>query len=213
MLVFILNVCKVDWRLAVNRLGLLRSIYPEAPIISIADGWVPNSYQEICAHLGVKFIQEESVKAANTGGLWTHRYLEYGLRYNPEAIIRFDPDTAIFDRFEHIPADCDIFANLLTILDKTHIMGGCIGFKQKVAQTLVNSKILLQARYQKPEFTYTHVNYAFRLTSQDAILADVVQRLNLKLGCWDEVEVYPSGTVICPSKPYKAFHPCMGIVL
>lgn len=212
-MLFVLNVCSADWHLAINRLGMLRKVYPEAFILSIADGKVPSFYQEVCQLLSVDFVQAEAVKPFNTGGLWTHRYLKYGLQYETDLMIRVDPDTAVFARFDHIP-DSDIFANLIEMLDIKAIMGGCLGFKRRAAQKIVNSEILLAKRYRTPEFTYVHSGSKRQVMGQDKILQDVVKRLCINLGQWDEVEIQPSGMSFYPNVPhYKALHPCLGIVV
>lgn len=183
-----------DIVLAQRLIRQLRQFYPTADILAIADGVRPAAFAAYAQINAVQYLEGERLKPRASGGQWTHRYLELFLaQSSADVLIKLDPDSFVYRAFEAFPAStkADLFGNLKTNhLQQVQVRGGCVGYQRTAVQRLVSSKLLLEDQYRNAsKYTYRRLPADPLLTLQDAIVADVAQRLGLALAEWADVAI------------------------
>lgn len=179
---------------------ILKALYPESPILSIADGVENSSYQTFCSDLKVIYQQGLRLKLMNKGGLWTERFLKLYLEQtNSDYLIKIDPDTGIHRSLRYLP-ECDLFGSVINDQDRSHIQGGAIGFSRSAARKIVNSGLLgsqeycthryAYPRYQPPYLKTGEDSSSQWLSVEDLIVFDVALKLGLKIQDYAEVSCH-----------------------
>lgn len=183
-----------DVLLAERLIRQLRQWHPNADILAIADGVTPDGFAAYCTLNTVTYVPGDRLKPRTHGGQWTQRYLELFLaRSDATTLIKLDPDSFVYRAIANVPdsASADLFGTLrVNHLGQTQVRGGCVGYQRAAAQRLMASKLLLEDKYRDAtRYSYRRKPEDPLLTLQDAIVADVAQRLELKLFEWSEVAI------------------------
>lgn len=155
-------------------------------------------------------------KGEGQKGLWTHRYLEYFLKYTDASIVlRVDPDTCVWRNFALPVGDYDIFGTIEPRKYRyPYVLGGCIGFTRECAQKIVDSKLLLDSKFKHFNYQrYKHHRWEHEVESdeqiafQDWIVADVAFELNLKLQEWKEICILGNYKRVPKIETFAITHP------
>ena len=165
---------------ALNRLRVLKRVYPEASVVLVGDGPVAPFLKPAAMALGARFKEGEEIKQdLSKRGLWTERWLRAGLESGADLIMKIDPDTGIFARAEF--PEAQLFGE--KIGDPVGVHGGCLGIRKETAQRIVDSGLLLDEKYSAAEYSYRHRS-GVTMSLQDRIFADVLGRLSIVPEAW-----------------------------
>jgi hypothetical protein len=198
-----------DETLAKRLIRQLRQFYPNTDILCQADGVNPPDFSEYAQINTVTYVEGGRLKPRTFGGQWTQRYLNLFLQQSTaDVLIKVDPDSYIHRAFTDLPESlqADLFGNLKTNhLGQVQVRGGCVGYQRAAVQKLVESNLLLEAKYRDAtRYSYRRKPDDPLLSLQDAIMADVAQQLQLQLHPWPEVRIY-AGNEAPPANPGLQF--------
>jgi hypothetical protein len=127
---------------------------------------------------------KEHLKTADKAGRWTERYLKAFLATDADVLIKVDPDTAVNGTVASFP-EADVFGQRYM---GQHVQGGAMGYSRAAAQKIVDSGLLLRAKYTLLEYTYAHKS-GRSVSCQDRIVGDVVKQLGLSIAPWPAASV------------------------
>ncbi len=184
----------------------------EEKVIVRSDGHYNETFSSALLHQKQVLLVkgEKRLKARGHGGENAHNYLSLYLRFCPDSLmIKIDPDTGV-NHAPTLPCKFDVACNYV----EGSLRGGAIAFSRNAAQTIVNSRLLLEKKYKPLRWCYRWREKEW-IPCEDAILYDVIQRLGLNLVFWHDVycrhreEAFnPPYSLSC----YSLYHPigCQG---
>lgn len=204
-----------EWHLARRLAAQIRTFYKGAPIIALADGTNDPDFAMSCDSLGINFLCGDRLKLPQFGGEWSQRlFLEF-LKTDSSTLIKLDPDTCLWRQFSYIP-NADWFGSLGSSYKYPYPRGGCVGFRRAAVEKIVASELLLAEVYKCESFSYDRYGYwrwlhenhlGEAIALQDWILADVGQKLGLRVADWDEVNIQFRQIPDNPDLKWAATHP------
>jgi hypothetical protein len=201
---FYFNVYK-DEIYSVRLAFQLAENFPSSNLYAIADGpcHLPSLYQAKFFNPKLTLIEGERLKHKPSGGCeFTQRNLEEVVaRSQAETIVKLDPDSYIWRSCE-IPSD-DWFGHV----HSTHIpflgsrfdfiAGGAMGFSRGAIERMVESRFLLDKKYDHEKGFYNRykqykkfgdpVGETDLIRREDWVIGDVCRRLKIKATSWDGV--------------------------
>lgn len=216
-LCFIFNVYR-DEEQAKNLVQQLKSTFPNAEIIGLLDGKPSGDIAPYLEPLQVEYIQGKRLKPQFNGGAWLERIFKIYLEESSaDYLVKIEPDSTVFRPFNTIP-DTEIAGTLIQIADGRELVhGGCVLFKREAAEKIVRSRLLENPkykfdrrfgyrRYEPPYLQEGEVRSSEWIISGDAVLADIIQELNISVENWTEVScgVHPREMA---SDKWAVFHP------
>lgn len=198
---FYLDVYK-DIELLKNTISHLDKKYKH-PIIVRSDGVF---YNVLEYNSNLTYFNDKRYKLQCYGGKIIQKFLEISLRYKTEFITKLDPDT-----LPQNILDYSKIKGIKSIISKsnrhTHICGGLIIFPRKIAQKIYNSKLLLNNKYKEDRFTYWNKKVQERIISQDKILSDVINNLNINVIEYPSIQIDPQYTNLRLNQNATFLHP------
>lgn len=208
-----------DQELVMRLITDLRRFFPESKLIAVSDGLGGNlMFADFCRQHQVVFVQaQQRLKTTEFGGLWLERLLNSALAHsNAEFVIRTEGDTKFLRAFKSLP-DSDVAGTLNERYGFKFPRGGCVFFKRQAIADILNSKYLQDPKYcnnprffyrRYSQFRYPHEKYdSTKIVLGDLILGDVINRLNLQISEWDEVNIQ-FRTIPEPGN-FAAIHPLL----
>lgn len=189
-LCFVLHCCDRDLAKAKHMADRIRLLHREAILISIGDGLAPPD--------GDLTVPGKRLKLSKNGAAWSKRWMELAYQSDCDRVIRIDPDTWLWRRFNSFP-DCDIGGTVVANpRSRVHyVRGACVCFKRSAIGAILDSKLLDDPIYGiDPMFGYYRYGmFAFPgevmnsefLYTEDPTVAHIAAKLRLSLGHWDEV--------------------------
>lgn len=196
----------------------LKSTLSDSQILSLFEGTPSGDIASYLTSKQIGFNQGERLKPQINGGAWLERIFKTYLESSEaEYLIKIEPDTTIFRTFTSIP-NTEIAGTLIQIPDGRELVhGGCVLFKREVVQKIVRLRLLENPkykfdrrfgyrRYEPPYLQEGEVRSSEWIISGDAVLADIIQELNISVENWTEVScgVHPSEMA---SDNWAVFHP------
>jgi hypothetical protein len=187
-----------DQDAATKTITNLRYFYPQAQVFSISDGVKDDQFERFCKVTRVSYAVDDRVKLMKFCGMWTSRFLKVFLASKHDVCIKVDPDTAV-QRATEIP-DAPVFSVFRPSVSGKRILGGpAIGFSRSAAQRIIDSKLLLDPKYNSYEYAYRRFGPALikpgelpsheLVALNDEITTDVVERLGIQPLQWDAVSM------------------------
>lgn len=216
---FWFSIYKEDINLVKRLINQIKSLYPSAQIICVADGLNNLEAALICAICNVQFLSpKQHLHTQRFGGAWVERMFRTFLENSDASyLLRVEPDTLLQFCFKAVPK-CDVTGNVLAIDDqRSYIHGGCVLFSREAVKKIVESGLLSDSKYaENVEFGYRKYQPPYLLEgeqpswelhgAQDVIFSDVVARLKLHTENWNEI--YSRVRETCPTpEKYAAIHP------
>lgn len=216
-LCFIFNVYQDEDRAKILT-QQLKSTFPNAEIIGLLDG-KPSG--DIASYLEASLVRQINglrLKPQVNGGAWLERIFKVYLEESrADHLVKIEPDSTVFRAFANI-SDTDIAGTLIQIVDGRELVhGGCVAIKREAVEKIVRSRLLENPkykfdrrfgyrRYEPPYLQVGEVRSNEWIISGDAVLADLIQELNLSVQNWAEVScgVYPREIA---SDKWAVFHP------
>lgn len=178
----------------------LRQIYPQARLICIADGVDNPEFADFAQRHQVIYTVGERMKQARTfGGLWLERLFRFALEHSDsQHFIRTEGDAKFWRQFHAFP-DADCAGTLSPRCDWLFPRGPCWYLRRSTIETILESGVLKQDIYKYDSWfsygRYSRFLYpgeAYDPTPillEDVMLGHILQRLNLSLSNWDEVQI------------------------
>jgi hypothetical protein len=171
-LTFAINSCKYDAALVPLCTAALTKLYPNAKIVVVPD------------------LAPNELKLPAHAGAWTERWMQQALAASTDGIIvKLDPDTRAYNAITSWPTQ-DAFGQIAGPkvypgVKGSVIFGACIGFQRAAVAKIVQSQILLDAKYTVAPYLFTEFRSGRekrQISLQDPIMADVISRLGLSTG-------------------------------
>lgn len=201
MITFVINVHR-DQHLALRLVKQIRKHF-DRPALVISDG------EPIIPELDELTLCYCFNRAKDRrDGYWTQRYLQAALEFPAETIIKLDPDTCIWRKFE--PPQADWFGTLGDSSD--YIRGGAVGMSRETAQKVVRSGLLyknypyIYYRYKKHRWPHEQESDE-AISNQDHIMRRVMSKLKIEPTPWPEVLIYGNSGIIPEPGNYAVTHP------
>jgi hypothetical protein len=183
----------------------LNRFFPKVEVIAIDDGPYDEHSLKVAENfnLYLKVIKGERLKSKLTGGCeFTQRNFEVLLvESDSDIFIKLDPDSYINHSFD-IPDD-DWFGHVhfagVPYLGYhfNFIAGGAMGLSRNAVEKIVESKLLLDKKYDQQGGFYDRykrykkfgdpLNESDLIRREDWVLGDVCRRLNIKPSSWPDV--------------------------
>ena len=195
----------------------LQNFYPSSNIICISDGNSNLELEKFCDHHNINYIKGERLFNLKYGGLWVKRMLlTYLENSSSNYLIKLDPDVLIRRKFKYFP-DTDLAGDITYHSNFKFIHGAPRFHKREACKAILDSNLLESPKYildlnfaYRPHYkTYLTPKQEYNcelFISEDKIICDVAQQLNLKLGQWNEV--YSRIPSYCPEPAkYATIHP------
>jgi hypothetical protein len=205
-----------DTHLCTRLISEIRRVYPAADVIAVSDGAIADRqrFKRVCDRSGVIFIEtQQRLKVPDYGALWLQRLFEHALaRSRAEVLIRTEGDTRLHRGFDGFP-DGDV-AGTLSEQSPKFPRGGCVMWQRAALKRVVGSGLLGDSKYKDRFYSYTRYGKWRHegekedwtpILCSDRVVADVIQRLSLKLSEWEEVNILFRG--IPETAGYAATHP------
>lgn len=170
--------------LCIWTLSNIREHHPNSEIICLSDGVdYYSNYSSFFIERSVLYKEGPHLKTIDSGGLWIGRYLStYLTLSNAKYLIKLDPDTGVHRSIRSIPST-EIFGSF----SKNYMDSSCMGMSRSAVSLIVTSDLLSQPIYNKEnKFTYKD-RYKRLRPSTDRALRDVIRRLGIGIGVWNEV--------------------------
>lgn len=205
-----------DTHLCARLISDIRKFYPTADVIAVSDGAIADRrrFKRVCDRSGVLFLEtEKRLKLPDYGALWLQRLFENALaRTRAEILIRTEGDTRFHRGFEGFP-EVEVAGTLSEQVPRFP-RGGCVMWRRSALKRVIGSGLLGDAKYKDQFFSYTRYGKWRHegekedwtpILCSDRVVADVIQRLSLKLSEWEEVNILFRG--IPETEGYAATHP------
>ncbi len=174
----------------------LRRSYASARVIVIADGISHDWHSRVCAEHECEYRMGERLYGVESGALIWQRFFDFFFERPSQYVFRIDPDTYVVRRFTSLPAS-GIFG---TWQGRNSLQGGCIGFSRDMAEVIWQSNLCTSPDFFDPN-SWTHGRSPLRdraqverLTSMDWLLAEICNRLRLKVQHHPEINSQWRGT-------------------
>lgn len=199
---------RLDYFLAKDCILSIAKVYEnlEKPnIVLITDGIDFRDLKDWCEFNKINYLKGERLYLINKGGQWVKRWLEQGIKYNTEWILRLDPDTRLF---KPVPLkhekNIDVISPYFPEDERlTRLHGSFQLIRKESALMILESNILDDEKYKKTEFEFDYnANISERsrfkintdrsvCVSEDLIFSDVCKSLNFNtknasyfINCW-----------------------------
>jgi asparagine synthase (glutamine-hydrolysing) len=184
-----------DGRLACRTLEDLRRHFPMARVIVRSDGDDDPMHHRLVDRHRLEYRLEDRLFPIENGGRLVHRMLQMFLERPTRYLFKIDPDTAVHRRFTSLPARSGHFGTVQGRDGHRSIQGGCMGFTQDAAESLLESGLLLTPGLASPQRTDTMSHWTilefrartFGLASFDWSLGWAAQCLGIPLFDYPEV--------------------------
>ena len=184
-----------DGRLACRTLEDLRRHYPMARVIVRSDGDDDPMHHRLADRHRLEYRLEDRLFPIENGGRLVHRMLQMLLERPTRYLFKIDPDTAVHRRFAFMPDRNGHFGTVQGRDGHRSVQGGCLGFTQGAAESLLESGLLLNARLASPQRTDTLSHWTmlefrartFGLASFDWSLGWAAERLGIPVFDFPEV--------------------------
>lgn len=217
--VFVIHTYR-DGEYAVRLCAQVRSFYPDAPILLIADGEDQPGVKAAIAHLTVTYIVGDRLKVWRKRGEWTLRWMRLALAQGGNPVVKLDADASLERPFLGYPTG-DIGGRLVSDVAKgiTFVRGGCVAYQQSAIAKIVGSRLLASDLFDVERHTYRRYGNTHRLPGdppksneaiwlEDIAIADIANRLGLTLASWDDVFVaYREPVPPNPTLEWAVRHP------
>jgi hypothetical protein len=188
MICFIVNVQSIDERFAYPLIGQIRRCFRDAMILVITDGYHSEPLKKVCLEFNSVYVKtHDRLRLLEYGGLWTNRFLTYFVSSNSNILIKIDPDSCLWRRFNQAFPIQDMFGTLKKVDEITYIRSAFIGIWRTAATRILESGILKDEHF-KDQNLYGVLTNGEMLSKQDVILGVVANRLKLRLADWAEVD-------------------------
>ena len=175
---------QLEWCLA-----YIRAAYEESPVFVLADGTQMRRHEDACRKYRADYIAGERLKIVEKGAQWWERFFRTAVTYPFDIVLKIDPDTRVHRRFTTFPT-ADIFG---TDDGGGRIQGGIQAFRLSAVKMILHSGICLDPAYADPatwavDQSVSQYVQILGQISTDYILGHMVQRLELTLADWIEVD-------------------------
>ena len=184
-----------------------------------SDGDENPKNRELVEDYDVAYWEEERLFPIENGGAMIARILELYLHLPTRFLFRIDTDTAVYRRFRFLPEQNGIFGSLQKNREAcVSIQGGCTGFSEDAARSIVDSGILQDPRLKDP-LSYRQESLYFSpmarrakrcgLSSVDWILGWVASELKIPMFSFSEVHCrwHPGGNCKNEALEFAVTHP------
>jgi len=197
-----------DWTKACYTVNRLINLTNERIFIK-SDGNYHPTYGSYLLNLSNRIVLVRShvrQKVRGSGGAYTQSWMQCFLSFfdGEDYLIKVDPDTGI----NHAPILPDAFDVACNYIEGS-LRGGAIALSKVAIQTIIESGLLKDEKYKELRWCYRWRNTEW-IPCEDAILYDVIQRLNLNLVFWDDVYCTHADEPFNPPNllsNYSLYHP------
>ena len=190
-------------------LGQIRTYYPEAELVVIADGPAHPAAAKWVAEAGGIFVERPRLKLPATGGHFSQHTLCTVLHHTTAPLlVKLDPDSYLARRFKPLP-EVPWLAKTRTFrvfdTDLLFGLGCCWVLRRETAETLVESGLLLtllrERGYQSVRRRGGEVLYC-----EDPAVSYCLRELGVLPTEWSEVTHTESLPVAGALPPYAVYH-------
>src|ERR1043166_5544521 len=139
-----------DYDAAAACLKDLRHNYPSSRVVLRSDGDQDPRFPLLAGAHSVDFREESRLFGIENGGAVIERMLEIFLETPTRYLFKIDPDTAVHRRFKYLPLRSGVFGTLQCEEETPSVQGGCMGLTRDVAEEILQSRMLRDARLKEP---------------------------------------------------------------
>lgn len=184
---FVINVFN-EWDMTKKRCEQIRDVYPDADIITIADGTKDADFGKWAAENKVSHMESKPLKKVN-GGAWLKRWMSFAI-FSSDAYIflKIDPDTTVNRQLSFIPV-ADYFGCTgnegATKFKSWKIQGGCYGITRLAIQQIIDSSRLDDPAYRSSSYISRRLKGQY---CESLIFDDVAKKCRLSF--FEHPEIY-----------------------